>query len=37
MSGSVGGPVGNGGSVGHAQTGQDDGSAGERLVREPRY
>jgi putative flippase GtrA len=35
--GSVGGAVGNGGSGGHAQTGQDDSSAGERLVPEPRY
>ncbi len=36
-SGSVGAAGGNGGSIGHAQTAQDDSSAGERLVPEPRY
>ncbi len=37
LSGSVGAAGDNGGSIGHAQTGQDDGSAGERLVPEPRH
>ena len=34
---SVGAAGGNGGRIGHAQTGQDDSTAGERLVPEPRY
>ena len=44
LSSSVGGTGGNGGgaggngrSIGHEQTGQDESSAGERLVPEPRY
>ncbi len=36
-SGSLGVEGGNGGGVGHAQTGQDDSSAGERLVPQPRH
>jgi putative flippase GtrA len=37
LSGSVGEAGGNGGSIAHAQTGQDETSASEQLVPEPRY